>query len=197
MTRGQTSGGIGSAGVPLLRLQPLARNQVADIAALAGRGFHSSDIQAEVAAELDFYCVEGLQALPLRQQVSALPRSYYVGVVAQPDGQEVPVGLTGLYRFTWASPTEVWLGWFVVDAQLQGMGLGRELLLRTLDIARSLSFESMLVETLAGGRAVKFYTNNGFCICGTFPAHYGHHSDACVLWRPVATDDVVGTSAKE
>ncbi|MEI7787664.1 MAG: GNAT family N-acetyltransferase [Chlorobiaceae bacterium] len=66
--------------------------------------------------------------------------------IAMKDNQ--PVGITGLYT-THNQPEEVWLAWFGLNEKLRGRGLGKEIMVATIDMARKHGYQSLRLWTTA------------------------------------------------
>lgn len=57
------------------------------------------------------------------------------------------VAVTGLYNRKEYPENEVWLGWFCVDPDMRGGGIGRKVLVWTIKRAKELGFEKMKLYT--------------------------------------------------
>jgi len=52
------------------------------------------------------------------------------------------IGVTGFY-VTKDAPREAWLGWFGIDNEMRSRGLGKDLLMATIDLARKEGFNNL------------------------------------------------------
>lgn len=98
------------------------------------------------------------------------------------------VGLTGLHHYNWGPKINVWLGWFAVSPEYQGAGLGKILLENTIEIAISMGFEKMFIETYSQKTfqaARRFYEANGFKHIGTIRNYLTDSSDMMVYMKKV------------
>lgn len=79
------------------------------------------------------------------------------------------VGITGLHHYNWGPKENVWLGWFALDPDLHGMGLGHELLDQMVLLAKEKGFKKLFIETYMSPtfeKARSFYQSKGFKLAG-------------------------------
>lgn len=87
-------------------------------------------------------------------------RTYYVLLL---DG--AVAGITGLHRYLWGPPENVWLAWFALDPKWQGRGYGKMLLEEMQRLAANQGYTRMFIETYSTSdfdRARTFYRAQGF-----------------------------------
>ena len=75
------------------------------------------------------------------------------------------LGIAGLHHYNWGPKENVWLGWFALDPDLQGKGLGSKLFDEMIVLAKEMGFKKMFIETYispAFEKAREFYQNKGF-----------------------------------
>lgn len=65
--------------------------------------------------------------------------------------QNKPIGTTGIYHLEEDPPTTAWVGWYCIDPDYQGKGIGKEVLRWTIDKAKT-----------EGNSALKLYTRPGY-----------------------------------
>lgn len=73
------------------------------------------------------------------------------------------VGITGIYHYNF-DVESAWIGWYGVLKQFQNKGLGKKLLITTLDLAKSCSFKYMRLYTdySENKKAIDLYESIGF-----------------------------------
>ena len=74
-------------------------------------------------------------------------------------------GIAGLHHDLWGPKENVWLSWFAVHPDVQGKGLGGDLLHRVEERACTKGYRKLLIETYASddfSRARTFYANRGY-----------------------------------
>jgi GNAT superfamily N-acetyltransferase len=74
-------------------------------------------------------------------------------------------GIVGLHQYNWGPTENIWLGWFALDPDLHGKGLGSELFDRALSRAKEMRFRKLFIETYASQtfeKARRFYEKKGF-----------------------------------
>ncbi len=92
--------------------------------------------------------------------------------------------LVGLHHYEWGPEENVWLAWFAVHPQLQGKGLGKSLLQSAEEMAKSMGFMKLFVETYSHPdfqKALKFYTAHGFKKAGTIADYLPGSHDMIVF----------------
>jgi GNAT superfamily N-acetyltransferase len=75
------------------------------------------------------------------------------------------LGIAGLHQYNWGPKENVWLGWFALDPDLQGKGLGSRLFDEMVSLAKKMGFRKIFIETYISPtfeKARKFYLNKGF-----------------------------------
>ena len=87
------------------------------------------------------------------------------------------VGVTGLYTLV-GQPTEIWVGWYGVDAKIRGQGIGREILHLTIDLARKDGYETLRLWTTDNpdltSAANRLYKELGFVPEATDLTYHDH-----------------------
>jgi GNAT superfamily N-acetyltransferase len=94
----------------------------------------------------------------------------------KPREEHPVVGLTGLYTLR-AWPSDVWLGWYGLDARWRGHGLGGALLRATIEQARDRGHETLRLWTTGESSwtaaAIRLYRAFGFVSQSTGYAYHG------------------------
>jgi GNAT superfamily N-acetyltransferase len=75
------------------------------------------------------------------------------------------LGIAGLHHYEWGPKENVWLGWFALDPDLHGKGLGSKLFDQVVSLAKEMGFKKLFIETYSSPtfeKASKFYQNKGF-----------------------------------
>ena len=75
------------------------------------------------------------------------------------------LGIAGLHQYDWGPKENVWLGWFALDPDLHGKGLGSKLFDEMVSLAKQMGFKKMFIETYMSPtfeKARRFYQNKGF-----------------------------------
>ncbi|MDP2669293.1 MAG: GNAT family N-acetyltransferase [bacterium] len=93
-------------------------------------------------------------------------KGYNVWIV--PEGNDV-IAVTGLYRLQDDPEERVWLGWYCVREDRRGKHLGKELLLWTIERAKSMGFKKLRLYTTSSPgeeRAQELYEKLDFKIVG-------------------------------
>lgn len=106
------------------------------------------------------------------------------------------VGITGLHRYLWGPPQNVWLSWFAVDPAMHGQGFGKRLMAATIDLARERGFAQLFIETYSSptfARARTFYAARGFEQVGSIQGYMPDGVDMVVYRRLVV--DPPGTQS--
>jgi len=81
---------------------------------------------------------------------------------------ECGIRSAGEYVSAAAAQRTCFVLWLGVEAEWQGKGLGRVLLMKALEHAKELGYESAVISTDQGNhRALTFYTNYGFRVTDT------------------------------
>ena len=100
-----------------------------------------------------------------RQQGIADGRNYFVL-----KDRDAVIGLGGLHHYVWGPPRIVWLAWFAIHPEAQGLGLGTRLLGSIEAECVNRRYSKLLVETYDHpdfDKARSFYERMGFRIVGT------------------------------
>lgn len=99
------------------------------------------------------------------------------------------VGITGLHCYEWGPPDVTWMGWFAVAKEFHGCGLGAFLMRETIDVAKTLGYRKLFVETYSSNefaRARKFYEKFGFVEAGHVKEYISETSDMVVFSMDLA-----------
>jgi len=98
-------------------------------------------------------------------------------------------GIVGLHHYEWGPPENVWLGWFAVEPECQGRGLGSSLMASICEHARSLGFRKLFIETYSSpafDKARAFYARQGFARVGGISAYLPDGADMVVFSKSLA-----------
>ena len=97
------------------------------------------------------------------------------------------LGIVGLHQYYWGPKENVWLGWFALDPNLHGKGLGSRLFDEMVSLAKGLGFKKMFIETYISPtfeKARKFYQNKGFKPAGEIE-NYLPDGEAMIVYLKV------------
>lgn len=97
-------------------------------------------------------------------------------------------GGVGLHRYLWGPRENVWLSWFAVHPELQGMNVGSMLLSAIEKRAREAGFKKFLVETYDSPdfeKAVAFYKARGFSLSGEIKKYLPDGSPMLVFSKSI------------
>jgi len=114
-----------------------------------------------------------------RQRSTSRCEKSFVGIC----GDSV-VGVAGFCPDKYGSPDILWLNWFYVHPDYRQRGIGRELLKRVLDEARTLAVRKVYLDTSSDNsyaRAVALYKRFGFREEGRLLDYYGHGEHYLVM----------------
>ncbi len=176
-----------------LLLRRILSGDLPAIEVLVNRAFNTEDLGKEVSTYLRELLRTNANARVADTNSNQSVISEY-WVLIDPDSKHI-IGLTGLYRLRWAWSRSYWLGWFALDPDLHGKGIGTKLLEITMATAKGYGAAHLKVETMFGGASEEFYKKNGFELEGKLKDHYGDNYDAAVLSRsledisPIAPED--------
>jgi len=95
-------------------------------------------------------------------------------------------GIVGLHRYIWGPPENVWLAWFAVSYERQGMGYGRILLESIEEKAKTAGYHKLFVETYKHPvfeKATRFYKKAGFRVMGSIEDYLPDGSEMIVLGK--------------
>ena len=57
----------------------------------------------------------------------------------------------------------VYIGWFMVNKDMQGKGIGREIIDKVIEVLRNVAFHAVMLGCIKDNvEAYRFWTNNGF-----------------------------------
>lgn len=104
------------------------------------------------------------------------------------DGERI-LGMTGLHRYLWGPPQNVWLSWFAVEPDAHGQGLGSRLMAATLELARERGYSQLFIETYSSptfAKARAFYTSRGFEQVGAIRGYMPDGAEMVVYRRAVS-----------
>lgn len=99
------------------------------------------------------------------------------------------IGITGLHHYLWGPPGNVWLSWFAVDPSSHGKGLGKWLMVSTVELAGRRGYRQLFIETYSSPtfeRARAFYAANGFEEVGGVRGYMPDGAGMVVLRRQLA-----------
>ncbi len=154
-----------------ITLEPMAAREGQAVAALVARTMNETEGQfAKRTIDFHFAC---------QDQGIEDGRSYFVW---KPEGEIR--GVTGLQNYIWGPRENVWLTWFAVEPELQGRGIGTELLYATEKLAWENGYRKFFVETYSGpdfARAREFYEARGFSEYGQV-REYLPNGDAMIVY---------------
>jgi GNAT superfamily N-acetyltransferase len=97
------------------------------------------------------------------------------------------LGIAGLHHYNWGPKDNVWLGWFALDPDLQGKGLGSNLFDEMVSLAKKMGFRKIFIETYMSPtfeKAGKFYQNKGFKPAGEIE-NYLPDGEAMIVYLKV------------
>jgi len=109
-------------------------------------------------------------------------RNYFVW-----QNDSIVLGIAGLHHYDWGPKENVWLGWFALDPDLQGKGLGGRLFDEMVSLAKEMGFKKMFIETYMSPtfeKARKFYQNKGFKPAGEIE-NYLPDGEAMIVYLKV------------
>ncbi len=119
--------------------------------------FRISELGARFPKSMENWCGIGERPYPLKFWQVFLAR----------DREGNSIGVSGLYQQEVTDAKTVWLGWFGIVPEWRGRGMGPQLLKQTLDKARELHFEKVLVYCeKTAEKAISFYLGHDFHILG-------------------------------
>jgi len=93
------------------------------------------------------------------------------------------LGIVGLFAKRWIGKQNLYLGWFAVDPERQGQGIGRGLLEYAKEIAREMGARWIYTETAPEPEAtIRFYEKAGFQRCAEC-SDYWEEGEPLLLYR--------------
>jgi len=169
-----------------LRLRALGRHDAEIVSQIAARAFGTAETGECVRRMLRIYLASGCADIPLeRQEHTLLPVTYYILVQGEAS-RERGIGLTGLYRRLWEEEQEgnYWLGWFAVDPDFQGQGMGERLLRATMALCTAKGGRRLSIETAPELQSARrLYRRLGFTEAPAIPDYWKEGSDLILFHR--------------
>jgi ribosomal protein S18 acetylase RimI-like enzyme len=175
-----------------LYLRKLRRDDVETLAEIAKKAFPDTE-DSEVLKEMLWTHLNSPQTIPLNATShTMLPTQYYVltmkatNEVGVEESLEI-IGMTGLYRTVWTDPKVLSLGWFLIDPDYQGKGIGSVLLDATIQLALKHDAKRLMIETSASLKsALKLYEKTEFVTVGSVNDYYQSGYNLLLLTRDIS-----------
>lgn len=105
--------------------------------------------------------------------------------------EEDIAGITGLHQYAWGPGDNVWLSFFGVHPDFQGLGIGAAMLRETESIARK-KFRRFFIETKGRNhRAHQFYSKHGFRETGMI-ANYNEDGSPMLVFLKMLDPEIPG-----
>lgn len=142
-----------------LRLRPVDHTDPEPMSAMAARAFGSENVGRLVREHVELSLLD-----PRTRFDSELPALVKVEYYALEDPEDgATLGMIGLYSMEWTNRKIAYLGWFFVDPETHGKGVGRAAIEAIGERAKSLGKTDIRVEVdAADPGAIGFYEKCGF-----------------------------------
>ncbi|MBX3119535.1 MAG: GNAT family N-acetyltransferase [Fimbriimonadaceae bacterium] len=142
-----------------IRLRPLTVSDADPMSEMSARAFDSQNVAKLVKEHIELSLTEPRPSFG--SDKPALVRVEYFAIEDPADG--IALGMIGLYSMEWTNREIAYLGWFFVDPNTHGKGIGRSAVEAISAMARGLGKTSIRVEVdAADPDAIGFYEKCGF-----------------------------------
>lgn len=142
-----------------VHLRPVNASDPDPMAAMSIRAFGSRSVGKLVREHVELSLLD--PRTRLKSDLPALVKVEYFAIESPNDS--TTLGMIGLYSMEWTNRNIAYLGWFFVDPETHGKGVGRAAIKAISELARSIGKTSIRVEVdAADPDATAFYEKCGF-----------------------------------